>query len=293
MASRKPKTSDGQGIDDQIIGGIRAIMSPWLGAPPAQNNKVTQAQGLARGAANMLDQNITGGMIGAGVRGPKALAKQAAINAAALGVGYGVGKVAQKVLPIVQAKLGNEIGVHLSNTDGLRKITYSPEHVMGIGPGRTNVPQPETTFKFSPYRNVKNGVPIGPISNNDLAYKVADFNLDVSQKLERNPQIYAYVTKSKVGVRDPNVRPNIPAYMVPNQRVIGQAKLDDSGFLEFGNPRQETHLTQNTQSILKALLRAKQVTQSNAQTTLNAVRGVAGVATQKTGTKLNNKNKRR
>jgi hypothetical protein len=288
MAKSKPK-----GIADDIVGGVRNIVSPWLGAPAGQNRSVTQAQGLARAAAETLDQTFAGGMIGAGVKGNKALAKQAAVNVAALGTGYIAGKITQKVLPLVQTKLGNEIGVHLSNTDRLRKITYSPKHVMGIGPGRTNVPQPETTFKFSPYRNVKNGVPIGPISKNDLAYKVADFNLDVSQKLERNPQIYAYVTKSKVGVRDPNVRPNIPAYMVPNQRVIGKAKLDDSGFLEFGNPRQETHIKQNTESILKALLRAEEVTQSNAQTTLNAVRGVAGVATQKTGTKLNNKNKRR
>jgi len=289
MAARKPK-----GIADDIVGGVRKIVSPWLGAPAGQNRSVTQAQGLARAAAEGLDQTFAGGLVKAGVQGNAALAKQAAVNAAALGTGYVAGKITQKVLPIVQTKLGNEIGVHLSDTNKLRNITFSSDRIgKGIGPGRTNVPQPETTFKFSPYRDVKNGVPVGSISKNDLAYKVADFNLDVSQKLNKNPQLYAYVTKSKVGVRDPNVNPNIPAYMVPNQRVIGKAKLDDSGFLEFGNPRRETHMKQNTESILKALLRAEEVTQSNAQTTLNAVRGVAGVATQKIGTKLNNKNKRR
>lgn len=89
MASRKPK-----GIADDIVGGIRDIVSPWLGAPPGQNRQVTQAQGLARNAAETLDQTYAGGMIKAGVQGDKALVKQAAVNAAALGVGYIAGKAA-------------------------------------------------------------------------------------------------------------------------------------------------------------------------------------------------------
>ena len=111
MAARKPK-----GIDDQIIGGIRAIMSPWLGTPPAQNNKVTQAQGLARTAAQTLDQTFAGGMIGAGVKGNKALAKQAAVNVAALGAGYIAGKAMQTAANAV-AKTGvpNQILNTLTN----------------------------------------------------------------------------------------------------------------------------------------------------------------------------------
>lgn len=90
MAKSKPK-----GIADDIVGGIRNIVSPWLGTPPGQYNKVTQAQGLARQAAETLDQTYAGGMIGAGVQGNKALAKQAAVNAAALGAGYIAGKAMQ------------------------------------------------------------------------------------------------------------------------------------------------------------------------------------------------------
>ena len=97
MAKRKPK-----GIVDDIVGGIRDIVSPWLGTPPGQNRSVTQAQGLARGAAETLDQVYAGGMVKAGTQGNKALAKQAAINAAALGasaaVGYGVSKAAGAVV---------------------------------------------------------------------------------------------------------------------------------------------------------------------------------------------------
>ena len=87
MARRKPK-----GIDDDIVGGIRKIVSPWLGAPAGQNRSVTQAQGLARSAAETLDQTFAGGMVKAGVQGN--LVKQAAVNAAALGTGYIAGKAA-------------------------------------------------------------------------------------------------------------------------------------------------------------------------------------------------------
>jgi hypothetical protein len=90
MASRKPKAQP-----TGIIDVVRDIVSPWLGAPAGQNSKVTQAQGLARTAAQTLDQTFAGGMIGAGVKGNKALAKQAAVNVAALGTGYVAGKAMQ------------------------------------------------------------------------------------------------------------------------------------------------------------------------------------------------------
>ena len=90
MASRKPK-----GIADDIVGGIRNIVSPWLGTPPGEYSAVTQGKVVARTAANMLDQTFAGGMIGAGIKGPEALAKQAAVNVAALGAGYVAGKAMQ------------------------------------------------------------------------------------------------------------------------------------------------------------------------------------------------------
>jgi len=93
MARRTPK-----GIQDDIVGGIRKIVSPWLGAPPTQPTQVTQAQGVARAAAENLDQVFAGGMIKAGVQGDKALVKQAAINAAALGAGYIAGKAVQGLI---------------------------------------------------------------------------------------------------------------------------------------------------------------------------------------------------
>jgi hypothetical protein len=111
MAARKPKNvsawlggnrgtvqSGGgrpTGIVDDIAKGIKDIASPWLPAAPGQNRSVTQAQGLARATAETLDQTVTGGLVKAGTQGNKALAKQVAINAAALGTGYVAGKAIQ------------------------------------------------------------------------------------------------------------------------------------------------------------------------------------------------------
>jgi len=107
-------------------------VSPWLGAPPGQHGSVTKAQKVARGVAEGLDQAVTGGMVKAGVRGDKALAKQAAVNAAALGAGYIAGKAIQTAAGAV-AKTGvlarvvnkvtkQELYLHGSPTTGLKEI---------------------------------------------------------------------------------------------------------------------------------------------------------------------------
>lgn len=129
MARRKPATQP-----TGIIDVVKDIVSPWLGAPPAQNKQVTQAQGLARAAAETLDQTVTGGMIKAGVQGNQALVKQAAVNAAALGAGYIAGKAAVTaasaaaktgVVPrAVRAITGRQKSyfVHGSPTSGIKKL---------------------------------------------------------------------------------------------------------------------------------------------------------------------------
>jgi len=125
MASRKPK-----GIVDDIVGGIRNIVSPWLGTPPNEYPALTQGKAVARTAAETLDQTFAGGMIKAGTQGEKALAKQAAINAAALGVGYIAGKAIQTaanagIVPrAVRAVTGRNqtYFVHGSPTKGIKKL---------------------------------------------------------------------------------------------------------------------------------------------------------------------------
>lgn len=139
MASRKPK-----GIADDIVGGIRDIVSPWLGTPPGQNRSVTQAQGLARSAAETLDQVYAGGMIKAGTQGNKALVKQAGVNAAALATGYVAGKAIQKVAPVVAQKLVNARNqntsylFHGSGSERLPTIKPQPAYLKNEGlPNRT------------------------------------------------------------------------------------------------------------------------------------------------------------
>lgn len=109
MARRKPSG---------IIDVVKDIVSPWLGTPPGQYSSVTQAQGLARGAAETLDQTFAGGLVKAGVQGNQALVKQAAVNAAALGTGYIAGKAAVTagILPKALNKItGKTILIHGSS----------------------------------------------------------------------------------------------------------------------------------------------------------------------------------
>jgi len=121
-----------RGIQDDIVGGVRRIVSPWLGAPPTQPRQVTRAQGVARAAAEGLDQTFAGGMIKAGVQGDRALARQAAINAAALGTGYIAGKAAQTAASaaaktgFVQQKYNAQLENLIKQKLNLAQSTNSP-----------------------------------------------------------------------------------------------------------------------------------------------------------------------
>ena len=134
MASRKPK-----GIADDIVGGIRNIVSPWLGTPPLEQPAVTQFKQVTRVAAEGLDQAFAGGMIKAGTQGNKALVKQAAVNAAALGVGYVAGKVVQTAAGAVTNKLINVRNqntsylFHGSGKENLPIIKPQPPYLKNLG----------------------------------------------------------------------------------------------------------------------------------------------------------------
>jgi len=257
MAARKPK-----GIVDDIYKGVKAISSPWLGTPPGELKQVTQFKEATRVAAETLDQTFAGGMIQAGTQGNKALVKQAGVNAAALATGYVAGKVTQKVLPIVQAKLGNEIGVHLSNVDKLQKIKYSNKNYgTGLGVDGKNL---KSTYKFSanPYSNYAS-----------TAYTSKELENLADQAVGKyyGYNKYAYVTKSKRGGVDPTNFVGDGMRVVKSQKVLEKIK----------NPTEEelyNVLLRNQRSM-------QQNIQQNTQTTFNTVRGAAGVAAQQIGTK--------
>lgn len=299
MAQRKPKNAP-TGIADDIVGGIRNIMSPWLGTPPGELPQVTQLKAVEREVAQMLDQNITGGMIGAGIKGPKALAKQAAVNVAALGAGYVAGKVMQTALPVIknrlqtavpilQNKLGTEIGVHLSNTDKLKNIKFSPNRA-GTGSQYMDV-EVGQTYKFAPYQGREVDQRTGQVIR-DSAYNfagtVAGENINMAVKSEEPTKAFAYITKSRRGEVDPAYGFFSNARMVPKQKVLDKVILPRVGV----DPNQivpKSSLNANFERVSEvmygALARREQIMQSNLRSTLNTVRGVVGVATQQTGTK--------
>jgi hypothetical protein len=304
MASRKPK-----GIVDDIYKGVTNIVSPWLGTPPGELKQVTQFKEATRVAAETLDQTFAGGMVKAGTQGNKALVKQAGVNAAALATGYVAGKITQKVLPLVQTKLGNEIGVHLSDTDKLRNIRFSPERA-----GTGNLPysvdiEPGATYKFAPYRNVEYDVDaagyemrnpteiVGRMNTQKFAGSVSSNNQQMSRITENPTKKFAYITKSKPGILDEDWQ-STNAFTVDKQKVVQKVQLPQ---ITVGNEGSQgdwlADADKNYNDVKKvlydALKKREQITQANLQLTLNAVRGVTGVATQKTGNKLNNKNKRR
>jgi hypothetical protein len=291
MARRKPKSQP-----TGIIDVVKDIVSPWLGAPAGQNSKVTQAQGLARGAAETLDQTFAGGLVKAGVQGNKALAKQAAINAAALGTGYIAGKAVQKALPLVQSRIGNELGVHLSDTDKLRNIKFAPERA-GKGLKYSGV-EPNQTYKFSPNlgysvddvtkKIITPKYVYPPLSSSDFAENVAQYNVEISANREMPSKTYAYITQSRRGEIDPKFPIWANAQMVPKQRVTSKVTLPRVG-VEQNKILTEVETNANFDQVRKvlydALLKREQITQSNLRSTLNTVRGAAGVAAQQTGTK--------
>ena len=299
MAARKPK-----GIVDDIVGGIRDIVSPWLGAPPGQNRSVTQAQGLARGAAETLDQVYAGGMIKAGTQGNAALAKQAGINAAALGAGYVAGKTMQQVVPVVknrlqtvvpilENKLGKEIGVHLSNTDNLKNIKFSPDRV-GIGSEHMDV-EIGQTYKFAPYAGRHVGQRTGGVIHDspyDFAGTVAGENINMAVISEEPTKAFAYITKSRRGEIDDAYGFFSNARMVPKQKVLDKVVLPRVG-TDTNQTVSKSSLNANfervSQVMYDALKKRELITQANAQVALNTVRGVTGVVAQKTGTELNKK----
>ena len=114
------------------LGGNRGTINPQVQRTIAQTKEV----------GKVIDQFATGGMgqalvsdaqrmAASGSSTPSALYKTAAVNLAAAAAGVGAATVVGKVAK----NAAREVGVHLSNTPGLRNITYSARRA-GTGFGR-------------------------------------------------------------------------------------------------------------------------------------------------------------
>jgi len=265
------------------FGFVQDIISPWLSPQPGQNKSVTQAQGLARAAAETLDQTVTGGLVQAGTQGNKALAKQAAINAAAAATGAGVAKIAGKVLPVVvKSKIGETVsrlsgkdvvGVHVSPVPGLREIV-SPSNAsrgsgMGPLPGKPVVP--DVTYKVSTVGNWRSNISPSIVTNKsvglgDTYYSKKGFS--------------AYVTRSPVGKADPEQPLSGISRITENQKVVAEVKFPKyssvpEDFNEWGRLPKTREGKQLRQQIRQAQENVYQESFNNVSN--SAVRGATAV----------------
>lgn len=144
------------GVGNSIINGIRNIMSPWSQTTPDELPQVTQFKAVNREVAQTLDQTITGGMISAGIKGNKALAKQAALNAGYLAGGYVAGKVVGKVAgAVVESGLPNRLKNTLLNQSVVVHGTGRPIVGNQIRPtaGSPGSPNEAVVFAWNPKYN--------------------------------------------------------------------------------------------------------------------------------------------
>jgi len=232
MAKRKPA-----GIVDDIVGGIRDIVSPWLGNPPGEARQVTQGKALARTAAETLDQVYAGGMIKAGAQGNKALAKQAGINAAALGagaaVGYGVSKAAGAVVKsgvparIVNKLTNQQILVHGSPTQGLTVI--NPTRGVNRNKGTRGVDIGLQGFFGVPGKNPQ----FGP--NVAKNYALGDQELNIQQNVIGQGSVYiAKVNRSNLIFEQSGqvARTSVPSPVVSEIRLNSISRDKAQSFLD-------------------------------------------------------------
>jgi len=234
MASRKP-TGIVDDIAKGIYKGVKTISSPWLGAPPGQNRSVTQAQGLARGAAETLDQTFAGGMIKAGTQGNKALVKQAGVNAASLATGYIAGKavVASGVVPrIINKVTGKTIGTHGSPVRGLTsidpRISRSDVDVPTVSFMRTNVPPNMRTSNVSVNQQYAGGqgsiyvVKADKTTSNLPSYKgyVKNQKATVKTNAEGRPMLHFPPTVATKTTTSAKVVAEIPVNKFPTEAQL-------------------------------------------------------------------------
>ena len=263
------------------INDIVDTVGAWLGGSrgAATNPQVRAAMDATRAVGKVVD-TATGGfgqaavddarrMAASGSSTPSALYKTAAVNLAAAAAGVGTAAVVGKVAK----NAAREVGVHLSNTPGLRNITYSPRRA-GTGFGRKTV-QSGQTYKFSSY--VGKGTE-EPMTNYEFARSVAAENVNMATKAGMQTKSRAYVTTSKKGSVDPDFGPWSTARTVSRQRVAAEAVLPVSS-------PQSSDVEEVRKQIYSALVRQQAASQRNIRSAKTAAAGVAGVVVQQSGLK--------
>jgi len=299
MARRTPK-----GIQDDIVGGIRKIVSPWLGAPPGQHGSVTKAQKVARGVAEGLDQAVTGGMVKAGVQGDKALAKQAAMNLAAGAVGAAAGAIVSKGLSRTIQRFTNDIGVHVSARKNLKEIIYSPARAnTGLGDIEGSPLVHGMTYKISgfpadaPLRGYSSfKLDTGEKFTNKLFPAKPKLNMGFGRYLDAESMVGSgysagesqygdttwsmYVTKSKTGRLDLE-KANRYDRITPKQDVLAEIRFpaynkNEAG--KFVNARQAAQIAdQRLAEVVREIQKARNVIATRQNAVATNVAKVTGI----------------
>jgi hypothetical protein len=108
-------------VGDDIGKFVSDIMSPWLGSKPATPPQVVRGKEVVKTLVRQADL-VTGGYGRAAMAGPSELAKQAAINLAVGGAGYGVGRAAQAAL--MSGRVVNPVAAVRNLVKGERVIVH-------------------------------------------------------------------------------------------------------------------------------------------------------------------------
>lgn len=274
-----------------IVNDISDAVGAWLGSPrPGEYTQVTQGKAAVKEVLKSLDTTGLGQAALKDARSgssvPSNLYKTAAMNLGAAAVGAGaakvVGKVTNIVAPVVKSKTGKEIGIHLSNTDDIKKVVFSADRA-GVGSNYGNV-ELNQTYKFSPYAqtdlNPKGRLLPGykTMDTREFAETVAAENLNMAVKSESPTKKFAYITQSKQGVSDPAFNVFSNARMVEKQKVVSKTQLPQVGDIpELVVTKKD--MDKNFNDVTNVLTNALQKQKATQLANLRFAQNVTGVAT--------------
>jgi len=226
---------------NELLNTLANQVAFWQKDNPTTSPALNSAKGVIKNTGRLADTYIGGGMGQAALRGPDALSRQIALNAALMlagaGVGSGLARGAEYVSPKLQALKQwikpRDIGVHISPFDDLENILPNINANKGAGeiPGFPLIEG--QTYKLSS-TNAYNQ----KLNPNELLDSVENYLPNVKLNPMGNKNIY--ITKSAKGLLDPEHQYFLDMYengaigfpgslnarMTPSQKVIGSKTIN-------------------------------------------------------------------
>jgi hypothetical protein len=149
-----------RGVGDDVGKFVSDIVSPWLGSKPATPPQVVRGKEVVKTLVQQADL-VTGGYGRAAMAGPTELAKQAAINLAVGGAGYGVGRAAQAA--VMSGRVVNPVAAVRNLVKGERVIVHGTQNVLEgnaliARAGSLAAPNVPTVFGWNPRAKGMKGV---------------------------------------------------------------------------------------------------------------------------------------